>query len=337
MADLNAFIRGIPKADIHIHLEGLITPTLFAKLHHRNKCSSVSLNPFQDVYGSLRTFIDACRTANSVILTEDDCCEVVSGYMRTCADDNVVHVELEVEPEFHFRRGITYETLMSGIQRGLDFGWHNFGISHSLVLSLVRDLPEENAMISYQRMTSHRVHVDAVGLASNELGHPPSKFRRTFERAQKAGYRLVMHAGEEGPASYIWETLSDIGVDRIDHGLSATQDRNLVSFLELSQTPLAMCPVSNMKLGYVSTIAQHPILEMFRSGLLVSINTDDPGILQTSLVENYRSVAIAFALSQEEIARLARNSILSSFANNHRKNILLKQLAAYVAAARDMM
>jgi adenosine deaminase len=213
-----------------------------------------------------------------------------------------------------------------GIKRGLKFGERELGITHLLILSFVRDLPEEQAYRTFDMVRAHPIEIDAIDLASNELGNPPRKFRMLFKKAKEEGYRLIMHAGEEGPVSYIWEAVTDIGVDRINHGLRAIDDPSLISFLQRAQTPIVMSPISNVKLGCVPSLREHPLAKMYRAGLFVSISTDDPGLLQCDLAQNYGAVAGELSLTAQELMALAEHSIVSSFAQASRKAHLVKEL-----------
>lgn len=316
--DLAALIQRIPKADIHVHFEGLISRQFMrARSDRESPLNDRSI--FRTSYGGLSNFVDACRLAVRVLRSEDDCFELVRSYLRSANDDGVVHVELAIEPELHESRGLSRALVLSGVRRALAWGRERLGISSFLILSLRRDGPLNAAVDSVRALCEDPQDFVAVGLASRELGYPPTPFARAFDTARKAGLRVVVHAGEEGPPSYIWSSVVDLEVDRIDHGLRSFEDEELVALLEARQIPLALAPISNLKTGCLIAAGTKALDALLHSNLLVSINSDDPGILGAGIVQNFEWACMQYGLTTNDVARLARNSIMSSFLPEEQK------------------
>jgi adenosine deaminase len=308
-------IRRLPKADNHVHFEGLITPELYRSLREQNGLLHLPLagDVFPACFRDLDHLIDVCRQANAVIQTADDCTKIVTQYLRESQAVGVVHVEIAFEPEFHAQRGLHYEALTGGICRALAWARSKLDISAGLILSFVRDLPVKHAEDTFEQMLRSSQEVIAVGLASRELGNPPLRFRGLFDRARNLGYKLTAHAGEEGPPDYIWQVITEMGVDRIDHGLRAIHDLALLKTLRERCVPVALCPISNIATKNNGDRPSYPFVEILRAGLRLSLNSDDPGIIGRGLEANYRWAAQQDGVRDRDLICLAQNSITSSF------------------------
>ncbi|WP_419164918.1 adenosine deaminase [Candidatus Palauibacter sp.] len=309
-------IRDIPKAELHIHVEGSLEPGMMFDLARRN---GVSL-PYRSVdevrqaysFANLQEFLDLYYEGMNVLRTEEDFFALADAYLRRAAADGVVHVEVFFDPQAHTGRGVPLGTLMDGLERAIARS-RDRGVSVSLILCFLRHLTEREAFETLEEAEPYLDRLLGVGLDSSEVGHPPSKFARVFEAARDLGLRLVAHAGEEGPPEYVWEALDVLGVERIDHGNRALEDEALVARLRDDRIPLTVCPLSNLALRVVDDLAAHPIKRMLDLGLLATVNSDDPAYFRGYINENFRSVAEALDLSTAEIERLARNSLAASF------------------------
>ena len=309
-------IRDIPKAELHIHVEGSLEPGMMFDLARRN---GVSL-PYRSVdevrqaysFANLQEFLDLYYEGMNVLRTEEDFFALADAYLRRAAADGVVHVEMFFDPQAHTGRGVPPGTLMDGLERAIARSRER-GVSVSLILCFLRHLTEREAFETLEEAEPYLDRLLGVGLDSSEVGHPPSKFARVFEAARDLGLRLVAHAGEEGPPEYVWEALDVLGVERIDHGNRALEDDTLVARLRDDRIPLTVCPLSNLALRVVDDLAAHPIRRMLDLGLLATVNSDDPAYFRGYINENFRSVAEALDLSTAEIERLARNSLAASF------------------------
>jgi adenosine deaminase len=311
------FIRGLPKAELHLHIEGTLEPEMMFALAHRN---GVDL-PYADVaavreayvFDSLQSFLDLYYAGCAVLLTEQDFYELTTAYLDRAAAQGVVHAEVFFDPQTHTDRGVPFAAVVAGITRGLDEGRRRRGISCRLILCFLRHLSAEAAMATLDQAEPFRHLIAAVGLDSSELGHPPSDFTGVFERARHDGLPAVAHAGEEGPPGYIREALDLLGALRIDHGVRCWEDQALVDRLVADQVPLTVCPLSNVRLGVFPSLEQHNLAVLLRRGLRVTVNSDDPAYFGGYVADNMVGVAEALELSGDEIVQLARNSFLASF------------------------
>jgi adenine deaminase len=336
-ADLEAFVAKLPKAELHVHIEGTLEPELMFALAVRNKAAL----PFRSVedarnayrFGNLQGFLDLYYQGMSVLRAEEDFYDLTFAYLQKADAQGVVHAEIFFDPQAHVARGIPFAVVMNGIKRALIDGYARFGLSTRLIACFLRHLDEADALDIFKDVLRYADWIVAVGLDSSELGHPPAKFKRVFDRARAEGFRLVAHAGEEGPAEYVLEALDILRVDRIDHGNRALDDARLVSRLARDRIPLTVCPLSNVKLGVVKDIARHPIAAMIEKGLAVTINSDDPAYFGGYINENFLALRNSLDLSREIAANLARNSILFSFLPDAAKNRLLNRLQSYVQAS----
>jgi adenosine deaminase len=337
MTDLSSFIAGLPKAELHIHIEGSLEPELMFALAERN---GVAI-PFASVeevraaysFSNLQDFLDIYYAGADVLRTEQDFRDLASAYFDRAAADGVTHAEIFFDPQTHTDRGIAFDVVMRGLLAGMDEAEERHGLSSKLILCFLRHLDEEAAFATLREAEPWLDRIEAVGLDSSELGHPPEKFARVFARAAEMGLRRVAHAGEEGPPDYVWEALDLLHVDRLDHGNRSLEDPALVERLASEQITLTVCPLSNLKLCVVRDIADHPIDRMLALGLRATINSDDPAYFGGYINDNYRAAAAGRALGAEQLATLARNSFLGSFLTADEQAAHLARLDAYLAEA----
>jgi adenine deaminase len=309
--------RALPKAELHLHIEGTLEPELMFRLAQRN---SVEL-PYPDVeavraayvFDDLQSFLDIYYAGCRVLVTEQDFCDLTAAYLERAAAQGVRHAEIFFDPQTHTDRDVAFATVIDGITRALADGEREHGITSRVILCFLRDLSAESAMATLDDAAPHREKITAVGLDSAEVGNPPSKFRAVFDRARTEGYLTVAHAGEEGPPAYMWEALDLLHVRRVDHGVRCTEDEALVERLVGEQVPLTVCPLSNVKLRVFKTLADHNLATLLRRGLLVTVNSDDPAYFGGYVADNFRETAAALALTDDEVIQLARNSFRASF------------------------
>jgi len=328
-----ALIRRLPKAELHLHLEGTLEPELAFDLARRNGVSLpyASVEEMRAAYrfADLQSFLDLYYAACSVLLTENDFFDLTWTYLLRADCDNVRHVEPFFDPQTHTARGVPYVTVLDGITRALERGKEELGITSRLIPCFLRDLTLDFAEATLDEVLRHGM-IDGVGLDSGEVGNPPEKFAAVFARARAAGLHTVAHAGEEGPPSYITGALDVLGAERIDHGVRCLEDRDVLSRLVRDDVCLTVCPLSNVALRVVDRIAEHPLKHMLDLGLRVTVNSDDPAYFGGYMHENYLAVSEALHLSEHELVRLARNAIEGSFASPVRKQELLAELALAV-------
>ena len=333
---LESFIRGIPKAELHLHIEGTLEPELMFALaaKHGVALPYASVEALRAAYqfDSLQSFLDLYYAGAAVLRDEDDFHALTTAYLRRVHADGVVHVEIFFDPQTHSERGIAFATALNGIRRALADGEREFGISYRIILCFLRHLSADDAMHTLEQALPYKDAIVAVGLDSSERGHPPSKFTAVFDRARKEGFLAVAHAGEEGPPAYIVEVLDLLKVARIDHGVRCEEDAALVERLARERIPLTVCPLSNVKLCVYAKIEQHNLKRLLDRGLCVTVNSDDPAYFGGYVVDNYLAVQRGLGLSKGEIARLAANSIEASFLPEGQKIVLRDRLDAYVSA-----
>ncbi len=337
MIDMDGFIAGLPKAELHMHLEGSLEPELMFALARRN---GVAI-PYATVeaaraayrFERLQDFLDLYYQGTSVLLTARDFHELTLAYLERVALDKAIHVEVFFDPQAHTVRGVPFAAVMAGIESGLEEGRRQLGISSRLILCFLRHLPEEDGFATLEAAAPFRNRIVGVGLDSSELGHPPSKFARLFRKAGELGFRRVAHAGEEGPPAYVREALDLLGIERLDHGNRALEDPDLVARLRREAVTLTVCPLSNLKLKVVELLEEHPLRRMLEAGLRATVNSDDPAYFGGYLGDNYRAIQRALRLTKAELATLARNSFLGSFMTPEEKAVALGRLDAYLAAA----
>lgn len=306
----------LPKAELHLHIEGTLEPELMFELARRN---GVRL-PYADPeavrrayrFSNLQSFLDVYYRACSVLIHDRDFYELTAAYLSRARGQGVRHVEIFFDPQTHTARGVKLETVVGGIGRALAEG-RQLGITSHLIMCFLRDLPADDAMATLEQALAHRDVIFGVGLDSAEAGNPPRKFRHVFERATSAGFRAVAHAGEEGPPEYIWQALDVLGAERIDHGVRCLEDLGLVQRLQADRIPLTVCPFSNVKLRVVDTLERHPLAKMLEHGLCATVNSDDPAYFGGYVGENLAGVAEALRLDDDALVQLARNSFEASF------------------------
>lgn len=315
MLDLNA----LPKAELHVHVEGTFEPALIFEIAERNgvRLPYSGVDALRAAYDftNLQSFLDVYYAGMSVLRTERDFYDLAIAYLRRAASQCVRHAEIFFDPQAHLARGVAFDVVVDGLVQALLDGEREFGTTSRLIMCFLRDLPEASAMdvLDLALRTRNRGRIVAVGLDSTELGNPPSKFARVFERAHAEGFFAVAHAGEEGPPAYVTEALDVLKVSRIDHGVRCMEDAGLVDRLRRERVPLTVCPLSNVKLHVVARLSDHPLKRMFDAGLLVTVNSDDPAYFGGYLGENYAQTAAALGLSAVEVAALARYSFEASF------------------------
>jgi adenine deaminase len=273
--------------------------------------------------------LDIYYEGADVLIHEQDFYDLTWAYLKKAQSQNVLHTEIFFDPQTHTNRGIEFQTVVQGINRALQDGRNMLGISSGLIMCFLRHLDEEAAFKTLEEAVKYKDLIIAVGLDSSELNHPPSKFRNVFEKARKEGFLTVAHAGEEGPAEYVWGALTDLQVSRVDHGNRSLDDEKLIQELENLKIPLTVCPLSNLKLKVVKDLKLHPLRRMLEKGLLVTVNSDDPAYFGGYVNENYLAISNALSLSKEEVTKLAKNSFLASFLNNEEKHLMYRKLEKY--------
>lgn len=317
MRSREAYVRALPKAELHLHIEGTLEPELAFRLAQKH---GVAL-PYADVaelraaydFTDLQSFLDVYYALADVLRDADDFYQLALSYLRRAHEEGVVHVEIFFDPQTHTARGVAFGTVVEGLHRALIEAERRFGMTHRLIACFLRHLSAADAMLTLDEVLAHREIIAAVGLDSSEVGHPPSKFAAVFEIAREQGLFTVAHAGEEGPPAYIHEALDVLAVRRIDHGVRCEEDAELMRRLAREQIALTVCPLSNVKLGVFERIEQHNLKRLLEAGLRVTVNSDDPAYFGGYLLENYLAVERALGLTSEQLAILARNSIEGSF------------------------
>ena len=327
---LPALLRAMPKAELHIHIEGSLEPELIFALAKRNKVKLAydSVEALRAAYAftDLQSFLDIYYAGASVLLHEQDFYDMARAYLNRAVADNVVHTEIFFDPQTHTARGVAMETVINGLYRACRDAQIEQGISASLILSFLRHLSEEDAIATLEAALPLRDRFIGVGLDSSEQGNPPEKFARVFARCKELGLHLVAHAGEEGPPAYIWGALDVLGVERIDHGVQSEKDAQLMQRLVKEQIPLTVCPLSNLKLCVVKDLADHNLPRLLKAGLKVMINSDDPAYFGGYVNENYTQLFAATGMGAPEAYQLARNSLEASFVSDAQKALWIEKL-----------
>ena len=333
---MHDFIAGLPKAELHLHIEGSLEPELMFELAKRNK---VSL-PFDSVeavraaydFSNLQDFLDIYYAGADVLRTEQDFHDLGLAYFRRAAADSVRHAEIFFDPQTHTDRGIPFQVVIDGLLSSMDQAESELGVSSQLILCFLRHLEEDAAFDTLKAAEPWRDRILGVGLDSSEVGHPPSKFQRVFERAGEMGLKRVAHAGEEGPPDYIWEALDLLKVDRIDHGNRAMEDPALIRRLVDENMTLTVCPLSNHKLCVVDDLSRHPLPAMLEAGLKVTLNSDDPAYFGGYVNLNYEAMADQTGVTREQLAEIAVNSFSGSFLPEADKARHIADVRAYADA-----
>jgi len=328
-AELIAFAARLPKAELHLHIEGSLEPEMMFGMAKRN---GVEI-PFKSVeevraayaFSNLQDFLDIYYQGMNVLRTEEDFFDLTMAYLNRARADNVRHAEIFFDPQGHTARGVPFDTAISGILTALQMSRAQFGMTGKLIMCFLRHLDEDSAFETLKQAEPWLDRIEAVGLDSSEVGHPPSKFQRAFKAAKERGLKLVAHAGEEGPPEYVHEALDLLGIDRLDHGNRSLEDETLIARLRESQMTLTVCPLSNLKLCVVGDMRAHPLKKMLDLGLRATVNSDDPSYFGGYMMANFKAAIEALPLTKDDVRTLARNSFLGSFLNEG-------QIRAQVAA-----
>ena len=324
--------RAIPKAELHIHIEGSLEPELIFELAQRNGVALAypSVEALRAAYAftDLQSFLDIYYAGASVLLKDQDFHDMAWAYFLRAKADNVIHTELFFDPQTHTTRGVPMAAVIEGLSGACRRAEAELGISSALILCFLRHLSEEDAFATLDAALPYREHFIGVGLDSSELGHPPEKFERVFARCRELGLKVVAHAGEEGPAEYMWQAIDKLQVQRIDHGVAALQDPLLMAELAYTRLPLTVCPLSNLKLCVVRDLREHPLKTLLDAGLCVTVNSDDPAYFGGYLNTNFEQTVEALNLGREDVIALAKNSFEASFISAERRAACLAQLRA---------
>ena len=328
--NITEYIKKIPKAELHLHIEGTFEPELMFEIAQRNQVKI----PYQSVeevkkayqFSCLQDFLDIYYAGASVLLYEKDFYDLTMAYFKHCAEENVVHTEIMFDPQTHTKRGISFETVIKGIQKAREDAKEKYGISSLLIMSYLRHLSEEDAFETLEQSLPYKHLIKAVGLDSSEKGNPPSKFQKVFEVSIKEGYVPVAHAGEEGPAEYIWEALDLLKIARIDHGNNCLTDEVLVKRLVNDKIALTVCPLSNLELKVVDDLKDHPLKKMLNLGLKATVNSDDPAYFGGYMNANFLRTAEALDLTKEDVKTLVKNSFEYSLLSDDEKQKYLIQV-----------
>ena len=310
-------LRSLPKAELHLHIEGTLEPELMFALAQRNK---VEL-PFADVeavrrayvFSNLQDFLDIYYAGCRVLLHEEDFFDLAWAYLERAREDGVTRAEIFFDPQTHTERGVAMETVLNGLTKATRKAGEELGVDAVLIMCFLRHLSEGDALDTLEAVMPHRDAIIGVGLDSSEVGHPPEKFARVFARARDAGLHVVAHAGEEGPPDYIWQALDILGAERIDHGVRCLEDEKLVERLVSHSTPLTVCPLSNVKLRVVDDISEHPLPRMLERGLRVTVNSDDPAYFGGYVGDNFAALQEGLRMNDEQLRKLAENSLAACF------------------------
>lgn len=335
---MDAYLRDIPKAELHMHLEGSLEPELMFELARRNGVTlpyaSVEAVRQAYVFGNLQSFLDIYYAGCRVLLREQDFYDLTWAYLSRAAGQGVRHAEVFFDPQTHTERGLAFGTVVTGIRRALLDGQQKLGVSTKLILCFLRHLSAEAAMETLRQALPYKDWIVAVGLDSSEVGHPPEIFRAVFDRARDEGFLAVAHAGEEGPPEYIWQALDLLKVSRIDHGVRCMEDPRLVRRLATEQVPLTVCPLSNVKLGVFRSLAEHNLKKLLDLGLCVTVNSDDPAYLGGYIAENFQAAQAELHLSRDDIHRLTRNSFQASFLSPGEKRGFIGEMDQFIGQRR---
>lgn len=333
---MNNWLAAMPKAELHLHIDGSLQAARMLGLAEKNGISlpyaSVAAVEAAYDFKDLQSFLDLYYAGASVLIDEEDFYHLMMDYLLKCREQHIVHTEIMVEPQTYAPNGVSFATMMAGFDRAIAEAEAGWGQSVLLILSFLRHLSEQQCLDTLKEAEPFRDRFVAIGLASAEVGNPPKKFEELYRLALSQGYQAVAHAGEEGPPQYIWDSLNDLRVQRIDHGVRAIEDPALIEYLKLHQLPLTVCPLSNVRLRVFDNMADHRILDMLDQGLCVTANSDDPAYFGGFLNENFYALHADLGMSPEQAAALARNSFVASFLAEDKKAAFISQLDTYLAA-----
>lgn len=319
-----------PKAELHVHIEGTLEPELMFKIAERNKIKL----PYESVkelkekfkFKDLQEFLDIYYTGCKVLITEDDFAELAYAYVEKATSQGMKYAEIFFDPQSHCPRGVKFETLLNGLKKGLEKGRANFGFNYGLIMCFLRHLSEQDAIDMFKQMLPFKKDILSIGLDSSEKGFPPSLFKNVYEMAKKENIHCVAHAGEEGPARFIEESIDVLGIERIDHGIRIMDDPKLIERVAKAQIPLTLCPLSNQKLQCCPDLTKYKLREMIQAGLLVMINSDDPSYFGGYIGDNYRAMVEYLHLTKDEIVFLCKNSFLATFLSKDEKQKYIESI-----------
>jgi len=327
------FTNSLPKAELHLHLEGSITPERLMKLADKNHVELPYKNEAEllEAYNfvDLQSFLDLYYLGAGALQTEDDFYAITRDYLEVCRAENIVHTEIGFDAQAHTERGIAFEVFMSGMTQAIADARAEWGQSALLLMNFVRHLPVESALTTIKQAEPFRDAIAAVGLDSSELAFPPEPFAEAFDRARALGWRCVAHAGEEGPPEYVWGALNTLKVDRIDHGVRSSEDPKLLEHLRDQQIPLTVCPLSNVRLCVFDTLKDHNILQLLDAGIPVTVNSDDPTYFGGFLNQNFAAMSKELNMTRDQAIQLAKNSFDASFLNTAQKEVFNQRIADY--------
>ncbi len=330
---MEKFIQGLPKAELHLHIEGTLEPEMMFGLAQRNGIDLPykSVSEIREAYNfeDLQSFLNIYYQGSEVLQQAQDFYDLTWAYLQKAAAQNVRHTEIFFDPQTHTARGIAFEIVYEGISQALKDGKAKLGISSQLILSFLRDLSAEEALATLEAALPYKESMVAVGLDSAEQGNPPSKFQAVFDRAREEGFLTVAHAGEEGPPEYVWEAINLLNVSRIDHGVRSMEDPALLDYLAEKQIPLTVCPLSNVELKVFDSMAEHNLKQLLSLGLCATVNSDDPSYFGGYIAENYQAVQSALNLTGQELYQLAKNSFQASFLPAASKDQFIAELDEY--------
>lgn len=328
---MDTFLKDLPKAELHLHIEGSLEPELMFRLAQRNNVSLpyASVDEVREAYNfsDLQSFLNLYYQGMAVLQTPKDFHDLAMDYFQRAASEGVVHVDLSFDPQAHLKRGVGLDVQMDGLLGAMKQAEQELGLTSALILSFLRDEPVESAADVLEQATPWLSNIRAVGLDSAELGYPPGPFAEIFRRARDLGIPGVAHAGEEGPPEYIHSALNDLKVIRVDHGVRCLEDPELVHRLRDQRIPLTVCPLSNVRLKVVAQMVEHPLPRLLEEGLTVTINSDDPAYFGGGVLDNYRACYAAFGWEKETFRQLARNALEAAFMPGDRRQALLESLA----------
>lgn len=336
--NLARFIAEMPKAELHLHIEGTLEPELMMSLARRNQVTLpyATVEDIRQAYqfNCLQDFLDVYYLGMSVLLKREDFFDLAWAYLEKMAAQNVTHVEVFFDPQGHTARGVSFDTVLSGLTDAFDKARRDFGITSKLIMCFLRHLSEDEAFDTLEQACACKSHIHGVGLDSSENGHPPSKFKRVFAEAREQGFTPVAHAGEEGPPAYVTEALDELHIERIDHGNRALEDPSLVKRIADSGMAMTVCPLSNKRLQVVPDLENHPLRHMLNAGICATVNSDDPSYFGGYVTDNYLAIADALDLTHSEIVQLGRNSFIGSFMNEADKRAAVAQFDEFVDKTR---
>ena len=323
-------IEKLPKAELHLHIEGSLEPELMFELAKRNNIQIPykTIDDIKNAYNftNLQSFLDIYYAGANVLITKQDFYDLTWAYILKCVENNIIHTEIFFDPQTHTQRGIEFETVITGIVEALNDAKEKFGITSAIIMCFLRHLSQDDALKTLEEALAYKKYILGVGLDSSEIGNPPSKFEQVFKNAKQQGFKLVAHAGEEADVSYIFEALDLLGIQRIDHGVQSIKSKELMKRLKKEQIPLTVCPNSNIELKVFESYGEHNIKELLDYGLNVTINSDDPAYFKGYLNQNFINLYENLDLNKDDIIQLVKNSFNSSFINEDLKKTYIKKL-----------